>query len=102
MIAFLIGGLLAGIGGYVVAPIVYADVTIGLTYSIKGFIALAIGGFGSIRGGIIGALAIGVAEQLFDLYIDPRYEIVASLALLMIILAVRPTGLFRNAVVREV
>ncbi len=102
VIAFLIGGLLAGIGGYVVAPIVYADVTIGLTYSIKGFIALAIGGFGSIRGGIIGALAIGVAEQLFDLYIDPRYEIVASLALLMIILAVRPTGLFRNAVVREV
>jgi branched-chain amino acid transport system permease protein len=102
VLAFLIGGLLAGVGGFVVAPIVYADVTIGLTYSIKGFIALAIGGFGSIRGGIIGALSIGVAEQLFDLYIDPRYEIVASLALLMIILAVRPTGLFRNAVVREV
>ena len=102
LVAFAIGGLLGAIGGYVVAPIVYADVTIGLVYSIKGFIALAIGGFGSIRGAIIGAIAIGVAEQLFDLYSDPRYEIVASLGLLMLILAVRPTGLFRGEVVREV
>lgn len=102
LIAFAIGGLLAGIAGFVVAPIVYADVTIGLVYSIKGFIALAIGGFGSIRGAIIGALAIGIAEQLWDLYFDPRYEIVASFALLMLILTVRPTGLFRTEVVREI
>jgi branched-chain amino acid transport system permease protein len=102
MLAFAIGGLLAGIGGYVVAPIVYADVTIGLAYSIKGFIALAIGGFGSIRGAIVGALAIGVAEQLFDLYVDPRYEVIAGFGLLMLILAVRPTGLFKSSVVRQV
>lgn len=101
-LAFMIGGLIAGLAGYVVAPIVYADVTIGLTYSIKGFIALAIGGFGSIRGAIVGALAVGVAEQVFDLYVDPRYEPVAALLLLMLILAARPTGVFRSHVVREV
>ncbi len=102
MLAFAIGGLLAAVGGYAVAPIVYADVSIGLTYSIKGFIALAVGGFGSIRGAIVGALAIGVAEQVFDVYADPRYEILAGLGLLMVILAVRPTGLFRTAVAREI
>lgn len=102
VLAFAIGGLIAGLAGYVVAPIVYADVTIGLSYSIKGFIALAIGGFGSIRGAIVGALAVGVAEQVFDLYVDPRYEPVAALLLLMMILAVRPTGVFRSHVVREV
>lgn len=97
MIAFAIGGLVAAVGGFVVAPIVYADVSVGLAYSIKGFIALAIGGFGSIRGAIVGALAIGVAEQVFDAYADPRYEILAALGLLMLILAARPTGLFRTA-----
>jgi branched-chain amino acid transport system permease protein len=102
LLSFGIGGLIAAIAGYVVAPIVYANVAIGLTYSIKGFIALAIGGFGSIRGAIVGALAVGIAEQLFDLYVSPRYDIVASLALLMVILAFRPVGLFRSTVARQV
>jgi branched-subunit amino acid ABC-type transport system permease component len=102
MLAFALAGLLAGVGGYVIGPIVLSNVSIGLTYSLKGFITLAVGGFGSIRGAIVGAWALGVAEQLFDLYGSPRYELVVGLALLMLVLAVRPTGLYGGELARRV
>jgi len=101
-LAFIIAGLVTGLAAFVVAPIVSADVTVGLTYGLKGFIALAIGGFGSLRGCVIGGLLLGVAEQMFDLYVSSNYEILAALILVLLVLAVRPSGLFGRTAVREV
>jgi branched-chain amino acid transport system permease protein len=102
MLAFAIGGAIAGIGGFVLGPIVFSDVNIGLAYSLKGFLAIAIGGFGSIRGAVIGAWALGVAEQITDLHAGATYEPLVGLGLLLVVLAVRPTGLFGEAPEREV
>ena len=101
-LAFVIAGVVTGLAAFVVAPIVSADVTIGLTYGLKGFIALSIGGFGSLRGCVIGGLLLGVAEQMFDLYVNSNYEILAGLILVLLVLAIRPTGLFGTRAVREV
>jgi branched-chain amino acid transport system permease protein len=101
-LAFLIAGLAAGIGGYAVAPIVYSDPSIGLNYAIKGFIALALGGFGSMRGAIVGALVLGVAEQVYDVYGNASYEITVSVGVLIVGLLIRPTGLFGSLRAREV
>jgi branched-chain amino acid transport system permease protein len=101
-LAFIIAGLVTALAAFVVAPIVSADVTVGLTYGLKGFIALAAGGFGSLRGCVIGGLLLGVAEQMFDLYVSSNYEILAGLILVLIVLAVRPTGLFGRTAVRQV
>ena len=101
-LAFIIAGLVTALAAFVVAPIVSADVTVGLTYGLKGFIALAAGGFGSLRGCVIGGLLLGVAEQMFDLYVSSNYEILAGLILVLIVLAVRPSGLFGTRAVREV
>lgn len=101
-LAFIIAGLVTGLAAFVVAPIVSADVSVGLTYGLKGFIALAIGGFGSLRGCVIGGLLLGVAEQMFDLYVNSNYEILAALILVLLVLAVRPSGLFGTRAVREV
>ncbi len=101
-LAFLIAGLVTALAAFVVAPIVSADVTVGLTYGLKGFIALAAGGFGSLRGCVIGGLLLGVAEQMFDLYVSSNYEILAGLILVLLVLAVRPSGLFGTRAVREV
>jgi len=79
-LAFVIAGAAAAIGGFVVAPIVYSDPNIGLNYAIKGFIALALGGFGSMRGAIAGALVLGVAEQVYDVYGNASYEVAVSVA----------------------
>jgi len=65
-------------------------------------IALAIGGFGSIRGSVIGGLLLGVTEQLFDLYLSSKYEVLAGLLLVLAVLATRPSGLFGVRAVREV
>jgi branched-chain amino acid transport system permease protein len=101
-LAFIIAGLVTGLAAFVVAPIVSADVTVGLTYGLKGFIALAVGGFGSLRGCVIGGLLLGVAEQMFDLYVSSNYEILAALILVLLVLAIRPSGLFGRTAVREV
>jgi len=101
-LAFLIAGVAAAIGGFVVAPIVYSDPSIGLNYAILGFIALALGGFGSMRGAIVGALTLGVAQQIYDLYGPPSYELALSVGLLIVVLLIRPTGLFGTLKAREV
>jgi branched-chain amino acid transport system permease protein len=101
-LAFVIAGLVTALAAFVVAPIVSADVTVGLTYGLKGFIALAAGGFGSLRGCVIGGLLLGVAEQMFDLYVSSNYEILAGLILVLIVLAIRPSGLFGTRAVRQV
>jgi branched-chain amino acid transport system permease protein len=101
-LAFVIAGVAASIGGFVVAPIVYSDPSIGLNYAIKGFIALALGGFGSMRGAIAGALALGVAEQVYDVYGNASYEVVVSVVVLIVGLLIRPTGIFGSLRMREV
>ena len=100
--AFAIGGLIAGVGGYLVGPITFADPTIGLNYTLKGFLALAIGGFGSLPGVVVGGLVLGISEQYFDLYVNPKFEDLAGLALLFLVLMVRPRGLFGRAAERSV
>jgi branched-chain amino acid transport system permease protein len=101
-LAFVLAAVVTGLAAFVIAPIISADVSTGLIYSLKGFIALAIGGFGSMKGAAVGGLLLGVAEQLFDTYSSANYEILAGLVLILLVLAFRPQGLFNTAVLREV
>jgi branched-subunit amino acid ABC-type transport system permease component len=100
--AFIMAGLLGAIAGFVIAPITFSDPTIGLNFTLKGFLALAIGGFGSIRGAVVGGITLGIAEQLFDAYVSSNYEILVGLILVVVILSIRPEGLFRSTVARTV
>lgn len=102
MSAFAIGGLLAGIAAIAIAPIVGSDPTVGLNFSIQGFVAMAIGGFGSLRGAVLGAWLLGVSEQLFAVYFNAQFQIVAGLLVLLIVLILRPNGIFGSAGVRKV
>jgi branched-chain amino acid transport system permease protein len=100
--AFIMAGVIAGIAGFVIAPITFSNPTVGLGFTLKGFLALAIGGFGSVRGAVAGGLALGVGEQLFDTYGSSNYEIVVGAVLLLLVLSVRPEGLFRTTAARTV
>jgi branched-subunit amino acid ABC-type transport system permease component len=99
-LAFLLGGGAAAVAGFISGPILSANPSIGLTYGIDGFIALALGGFGSIIGALVGALILGIGQQLFDLWVSPNYEFVAGLILFGAILVVRPRGLFGGPAAR--
>jgi branched-chain amino acid transport system permease protein len=101
-VGFLLGGLVAGVAGFAVGPLVSTSVSVGLSYSIKGFVALAAGGFGKMRAGMVAALVLGVAEKVFDLYVGAKYEMVVGLALLLAVLLVKPTGASRPLTARRV
>jgi branched-chain amino acid transport system permease protein len=96
-IGFALGGVIAALAGFAVAPLVGADPTVGLGYALKGFVALAIGGFGNVRAGMLAALLLGAVEKESDLYIGANYEIAVGLVLLVVVLLLRPTGLGRSA-----
>jgi len=100
--AFALGGLVAGYAGFAIAPITFSDPTIGLAFTLKGFLALAIGGFGSIRGAIAGGLMLGIGEQLWDLYWGSKYDVLTGIILVLVALTLRPEGLFKTAAARTV
>jgi branched-chain amino acid transport system permease protein len=102
VLAFALGGVIAAVAGFVLGPIVSSDPSIGLNYWLQGFVAMAIGGFGSLRGAVVGAWILGVAEQVFDRYYTSNYEIVAAVGILLLILVVKPTGLFSSSETRAV
>jgi branched-chain amino acid transport system permease protein len=101
-LAFLIGGAIAGLAGFVLGPIVSSDPSIGLAYGLQGFVAMAVGGFGSIRGAVVGAWILGIAEQLFDRFYTSNYEILAAVGVLLLVLVAKPTGLLSSATGRTV
>ena len=99
---FLLGGVIAAVAGFTVAPLVSTSIAVGLSYSVKGFVALAVGGFGNLRAGVVAALLLGVAESVFDLFVGAEYEIAVGLVILLVVLGVKPTGVSRSFAARQV
>lgn len=94
LLAFAIGGALAGMGGAFVSY--YYGVTtffMGFLAVVKGFTAAVFGGFGNIRGALLGGLLLGVFEAFASGYIGGRWRDVVAFGLLMAIILFRPTGI---------
>lgn len=94
---FLIGTLLAGVAGALLSPVAVISPTIGSAYLMKGFIAVVIGGLGSIPGAIVGSLLIAVIESVGGYYFDPSLATIAMFVIVMIVLLVRPAGIMGRA-----
>jgi branched-chain amino acid transport system permease protein len=100
MSVFAIAGALAGLGGALIAPIGSIDASIGESYLLYAFVAMVIGGLGSLTGTFIGAMLIGIADSLAVNYapvIQP-YDIYIVAA---VVLLVRPRGIFAGVAQRE-
>ncbi|MFC0527310.1 branched-chain amino acid ABC transporter permease [Phytohabitans kaempferiae] len=93
-VAFAVTGVLGGLMGAMIAPKTYAVATLGAALALKGFVALAIGGFGSMYGGLIGGFVIGLVEQVVGRYLDANLINLSVFAVLLLVLMIRPTGLF--------
>jgi len=94
-VTFAIGGFLAGIGGvlYAIAfPSVW--VFMGIMPGLKAFVAAVLGGIGSIPGAFVGALIMGQAETLSAAYISTPMRDAIAFAILIIVLLIKPTGIF--------
>lgn len=101
--SFLASGMLAGIAGIMVAQITgTADPQFGFNLIILGFVAAVVGGMGSIVGALLGGVALGVAEKLAAGFISTAYGDTMAFAILMVVLFIRPQGLFGRREVAKV
>jgi len=83
----------ATIAGVLLAPVSLIDVNLGFI-GLKAFAAAVLGGFGSIPGALVGGLTIGLIELFSGTYLPPGFKDVAAYVVLLIVLAVRPQGMF--------
>lgn len=101
VIAFVVSSALAGLSGFLLAPIAQASLFMGLTVGLKGFSGAIVGGLNNPRGCVIGGFALGVLESLVNLW-QAQWREVAVFALVILVLAFRPTGLFGRSYVEKV
>ncbi|HEY3291518.1 MAG TPA: branched-chain amino acid ABC transporter permease [Anaerolineae bacterium] len=94
-ITFALGAALAGLGGVLFA-IAYPSINtlLGVLPGLKAFVAAVMGGIGSIPGAFVGALIMGQAESLTAGYISTPMRDAIAFTILIIVLLVRPTGIF--------
>jgi branched-chain amino acid transport system permease protein len=101
LLSFALAGLIGAAGGVLVAPIMSLQFDTGQFFTISGFVAVAIGGMASFAGSIVGGLLLGVAEQFAAFYVSSVFANTLALLLLLVVLIVRPAGLFASGPARR-
>lgn len=91
----------AAVAGILLAPITFVHVNMGFI-GLKAFPAAVIGGFESLPGAIIGGLIIGIVEALAGFYLPEGFKDIAAYVVVLIMLVVRPTGLFGQSIRKRV
>jgi branched-chain amino acid transport system permease protein len=102
--SFVIGGLVAGIGGVLVMPTLGLSPDTGLNLSVLGFSAAVLGGLGSLQGALAGGVLIGVVTNVATVYVSSSYANGFAYLIMAAILLVRVRGLFGDEIeaVRQV
>jgi len=94
MMTFAISAALAAVAASLVAPINLVFPTMGEALNLKVFAIIILGGLGSIPGAIVGGFALALAEVFSSTYVSNAFSEAIGFLFLLVVLAVRPTGLF--------
>lgn len=82
------------VAGTMLSMFFYVFPDVGANYALLAYVVVALGGFGSIMGSLVAGIAIGLVESLGGLLIDPSYKSLIVFALYLVVVLVRPAGLF--------
>ena len=93
MLTIVLSSALAGMAGAMLAPVLVLTPFAGTTVIVKAFAIVIIGGFGNVEGTILAGLLVGLIESFTTQYFDPGLIDIFVFALLLLMLAFRPTGL---------
>jgi branched-chain amino acid transport system permease protein len=93
-LVWAISAMVAGVAGVLLAPITFVHSNVGLALGLKAFPAAVLGGFGSIPGALVGGLIIGVVETMAGFYMAQGWKDVAPYIILLLVLLLKPEGLF--------
>jgi branched-chain amino acid transport system permease protein len=99
-ITFIIAGALSGLAGGLYAPLIMVDPSMGLEVLAFVFMVVIIGGLGSIKGTMVSALLVGQVVSLGSLIYAPLAQM-APFAIMLLILLVKPTGLYGTAFLKR-
>ncbi|AYD67154.1 branched-chain amino acid ABC transporter permease [Achromobacter sp. B7] len=102
MAAFAVSTLFAGVAGALVAPLFNVQADMGTLFGLKAYVVAILGGITSAWGVMIAGLLFGVVEALITVALGSGYTQIISFTLVIVMLAVRPNGLFGRADVRKV
>jgi len=94
MLTFAISGVLAAVAATLYAPINLVYPAMGNLVITKAFVIIILGGMGSVPGAIVGGLIIGFAESFGAFYLSTDHKDIIAFVLLVVILSLRPQGLF--------
>ena len=100
-IAWGLAAAVAAIAGLLLAPITFVHANMGFI-GLKAFPAAVVGGFGSLPGAIVGGLIIGIIESLSGFYLPDGFKDTAAYVMVLIMLMVKPNGLFGERLRKKV
>jgi branched-chain amino acid transport system permease protein len=101
VVTFVIGGILGALAGALTAPALSVVPGIGVEVIVVAFAVVVIGGLGSVAGALIGALLVGIARAA-AVHTLPQVELFVIYAVMALVLALRPEGLFARVVARKI
>ncbi len=94
MMSFGLSGFLGAVGGAILTPITLTSYDVGIMLGLKGFAACILGGLGNPFGAAAGGLILGVLESFGAGFVSSAYKDAFAFIVLLILLFVKPTGLF--------
>ena len=100
-LVWALAAMVAAVAGLLLAPITFVHANMGFV-GLKAFPAAVVGGFGSLPGAIVGGLVIGIVESTAGFYLPEGFKDVAAYVVVLIMLAVRPNGLFGEKLRKKV
>jgi branched-chain amino acid transport system permease protein len=100
--SYALSSLTAAFAGVLIAPLTLTGATMGAVLGLKAFAVAIIGGLTSGMGIVVGGVILGVAETTTGYYLSTGYKDVPGLVLLLLVLAVRPAGLFGKTAIKKV
>ncbi len=100
--SYALSSAAAAFAGVLIAPLTLTGATMGASLGLKAFAVAIIGGLTSGVGAVVGGLILGIAEELTGYYVDSGYKEVPGLILLLLVLAIKPAGLFGKTAIKKV
>ncbi|HWU42446.1 MAG TPA: branched-chain amino acid ABC transporter permease, partial [Bdellovibrio sp.] len=101
-VSFMLSACIATVGGLLVAPWTFVSATMGSSLGTKAYVVAIIGGLESGLGLVVGGLILGISEFLTARYISSGYKELPGFIILILVILIKPSGLFGKATIKKV
>ena len=101
LLAFALSAAISALAGVIISPITFATYDMGTMLGLKGFSAAVLGGLTSSTGAVLGGFILGVLESLAAGFFSSAYKDAAAFVILVLMLLIRPQGLFGTKEIKK-